>query len=77
MHQFYVQFHSLTDVQDFVSLASRQKFRLNVGSDHFQVSATSFMGLFTLNCRDPLRVTMECSEEEYQRLLETFERFLA
>ena len=77
MHQFHVQFHSLGDVQDFVTLASCQKYRLNVGSEHFQVNATSFMGLFTLNCRDPQQVTVECSDEEFQVLLKTFERFLA
>lgn len=76
MHQFHVQFHSLKDVQDFVSLASRQNLRLMVGSDHFQVNATSFMGLFTLNCRNPQRVTVDCTEEELKTLLDTFSRFL-
>ena len=76
MHQFYVQFHSLRDVQDFVSLASQQKHRLIVGGDRFQVNATSFMGLFTLNCRSPQRVTVNCTEEELQELLATFARFL-
>jgi hypothetical protein len=47
-----------------------------VGSDHFQVNATSFMGIFTLNCRRPLPVTVNCSEEELNALLETFDRFL-
>ena len=77
MHQFYVQFHSLKDVQEFVALASRQKLRLMVGDDHFQVNATSFMGLFTLDCRNRQRVTVACTEEELQTLLATFERFLA
>ena len=77
MQEFYVQFRSLQDVQDFVTLASKQKHRLIVGSDRFQVNATSFMGLFTLNCRKPQKVSVECSEEELQQLTSTFERFLA
>ena len=77
MHQFYVQFRCLRDVQDFVSLASREKHRLIVGNDRFQVNATSFMGLFALNCRKPQRVTVSCSEEELQQLLVTFGKFLA
>ena len=76
MHEFHVQFLSLRDVQDFVALASRQNLRLTVGSDWFQVNATSFMGLFTLNCRSPQRVTVNCTEEELQELLATFARFL-
>lgn len=77
MHQFHVQFHSLRDVQDFVMLASKQKYRLEVGSDWFQVNATSFMAIFALNCRKPQRVTVDCSQEEFEALKETFARFLA
>ena len=77
MHEFHVQFLSLRDVQDFVALASRQNLRLTVGSDWFQVNATSFMGLFALNCRKPQKVTVECTEEEFAQLLVTFDRFLA
>lgn len=77
MHQFYVQFHSLRDVQDFVALASTQKHRLIVGGDRFQVNATSFMGLFALNCRKPQKVTVECSDAEFEALMVTFQRFLA
>ena len=76
MHEFVVRFHSLKDVQDFVSTASRQPLRLTVGNDRFSVNATSFMGIFTLNCRNPLRVTVECSQEEFDSLLTTFDRFL-
>lgn len=76
MHQFHVQFHSLRDVQDFVMLASKQKHRLVVGSDWFQVNATSFMGIFALNCRKPQRVTVDCSQEEFEALKETFAWFL-
>ncbi len=72
-----VQFRSLRDVQDFVALASKQTVTLHVGGDRFQVNATSFMGLFALNCRKPLKVTVDCSEEEFSQLLITFQRFLA
>ena len=77
MQEFYVQFRSLRDVLDFVTLASKQPYRLMVGSDRFQVNATSFMGLFTLNCRKPQKVTLDCTEEELVQLKIAFERFLA
>ena len=76
MHEFYVRFRSLRDVLDFVTLASAQKHRLMVGTDNFQINATSFMGLFTLNCRKPQRVAVSCTEEELQQLLHCFQRFL-
>lgn len=76
MQEFYVQFRSLRDVLDFVTLASKQKHRLIVGNDHFQVNANSFMGIFTLNFRKPQRVTAECTEEEFRQILADFDRFL-
>lgn len=76
MHQFYVQFRSLRDVQDFVSLASKHPRKLLVGSDRFQVHATSFMGIFALNCRKVQRVSVDCTEEELEALLATFDQFV-
>jgi hypothetical protein len=35
------------------------------------------MGLFALNCRKPLKVSVDCSEEEFSQLLITFQQFLA
>ena len=76
VREFFVQFKSLRDIQDFVALASRQKLQLIVGSDKFHVNATSFMGMFALNCRKPLKVMCGCSEEEFSQLLTVFQRFL-
>ncbi len=76
VHQFMVCFGSFRDIQDFVALASGQSVTLSVGGDRFQVNATSFMGMFALNCRKPQRVTVDCSEEELEQLLATFDRFL-
>lgn len=77
MREFMVQFRSLRDVQEFVALASKQPVKLSVGSDRFRVHATSFMGLFALNCRKPQKVSADCSQEEMDQMLVDFERFLA
>ncbi len=77
MRQFMVQFRSLRDVQDFVNIASKQTLKIYVGNDQCQVNATSFMGIFALNCRKPLKASVDCSSEEFMALLDTFERFLA
>ena len=76
VREFKVRFRSLRDVQDFVALAGKQRFLLQVGSDRFQVNATSFMGIFALNCRKPLRVWADCSEEELEGFLRQAHRFL-
>lgn len=76
VREFMVQFRSFRDIQDFVALASKQTVKLHVGGDRFQVNATSFMGMFALNCRSCQRVSVDCSEEELNQLLITFDRFL-
>ena len=76
VREFTVMFRSLRDIQDFVALSSNQSLVLHVGNERFHVNATSFMGMFALNCRNPLKVSVDCSEEELAQLLATFERFL-
>ena len=77
VREFMVRFRSFRDVQDFVALASKQNVKLLVGNDRFQANATSFMGMFALNCRSCQKVSVDCSEEEFAQLLTTFDRFLA
>lgn len=74
--EFMVQFRSFRDVLDFSAISSKQTLHLTVGNDRYQVNATSFMGIFALNCRKPLRVNVSCTQEEFDALLVTYDRFL-
>ena len=77
MRQFMVCFHSFRDIQEFVNLCSAQPFRVLVGSERYQVNATSLMGMFSLNCRRPQAVMMECTEEEFLAFRQAAGKFLA
>ena len=77
MREFMVRFHSFRDIQDFTALCARQPFVIAVGNERYQVNATSLMGMFSLNCRKPQKVCVNCTEEELQQLLTVFHRFLA
>ena len=77
MYQFHVLFHSFQDVQEFVNLSTRQPFSMTVGSERYHVHASSLMGMFTLDCSQPICVTAHCSEEEFHRFLREADRFLA
>ena len=70
MRQFDIQVSTFRQVQDFVSLAMVQPFEVLVGNEQHQVNGKSFMGMFTLNYRRPLRVSVRCSEEEFGRFQE-------
>lgn len=67
MQEFDINLRSFSEVQDFVSLATVQPFEIMVGNDHQQVNAKSFMGMFSLDFTQPIRVCAECSEEEFTR----------
>ena len=77
MKEFTINIHSFEDVQEFVSLATVQPFRVLVGNDRYRVSGKSFMGMFSLDCSEPLQVRMDCSQEEYDNFRKSAKRFLA
>ena len=77
MHDFYITLHSVKEVQDFVSLANIQPFDVNVSCGSKFVSGKSLMGMFCLDQREPLKVSVECSEEAYRRFCDAATSFLA
>jgi len=77
VRQFTVQFRSVREIQEFAAIADTLPCSLLVGTDRFQVHATSFMGIFALNCRKPLTVSVDCSEEVFETILDAFRKFLA
>ncbi len=76
MHEIMVQFCSFRDVREFAALASHYPFQITVGTERYQVNATSVLGMFTLNCRKPLKVMMTCPEEDRDRFCREAERFM-
>lgn len=75
MKVFYIQLHSMQDVQDFVSLANTQPFDVSVGNESQSVSGKSFMGMFCLDQNRTQQVWMDCSEEEFDRFYNAAQRF--
>ena len=66
MQDFRVRLRSFQDVQAFVRLSAAQPFRIFLENDHQRVDATSYMGLVSLDHRDSLRVSSDCSEGQYK-----------
>ena len=76
MKEFNITIRSFQQVQDFVSLAMVQPFDVLVCNEKQQINGKSFMGMFSLNYREPLHVRVRCSEEEFQRFRQDAARFL-
>ena len=77
MHQFNICVKSFRQVQDFVSLAMVQPFEVLVGNEKQQVNGKSFIGMFSLDYKRPLEVSVRCSEEEFGRFQQAVAQCLA
>ena len=71
-----VRFESLGDVKEFVGLATLQPYAVQVQDGDRMVNAKSFMEMFSLRLNEPLRVTAQCSDEEFEALRFEAARFL-
>ena len=76
MRQFTIRLRSFQDVQHFVTIAATQNFTITVGSSEYHVTATSFMGMFTLDYTRPLECTAECTDEQWEQFLATASEYV-
>ena len=67
MHQFHIRVRSFKQVRDFVALAMVQPFEVLVGNEKQQVNGKSFIGMFSLDYRKPLCVSVKCNQEMFDR----------
>ena len=77
MHSFHINIQSFRQVQEFVSLAMVQPFEVLVGNDKQQINGKGFMGMFSLNYQDPVKVSVRCSDEEFSRFRSAAAKFIA
>lgn len=77
MHQFNINVRSFQQIQDFVSLAMIQPFEVFVGNEKQQVNGKSFIGMFSLDYKRPLQVSVTCSDEEFGRFQQAACRIFA
>ena len=77
MREFNICVRSFRQVQDFVALAMVQPFEVLVGNEKQQVNGKSFIGMFSLDYKRPLRVSVQCTEEEFGRFKKEAAQFLA
>lgn len=77
MREFHIVLHSLRQVQDFVRLAMVQPFEILVGNERQSINGKDLMGMFSLDYTVPVRVRMQCSQEEFSAFQSSAARFLA
>ena len=69
MKEFNIAIRSFREVQDFVSLATVQPFKVLVGNDRQLVNAKSFIGMVSLDYSRPLKVLCECNSDAIRNFM--------
>ena len=77
MEEFRIQFRSFQDVQDFVTLATRQPFQVFVNNSSEAIRATSLMALVGLDHSRPILVSSDCSDGTFAEFRRQAGRFAA
>lgn len=63
---------SQNDVQHFVEVTSRCDFDIDISYNRYVVDAKSFLGVYGLDFRVPLKVSYEGYDAKLEELLEKF-----
>lgn len=65
MRKLNISIRSIQQIRDFVALARRQPFSVQVGNDRQMINGKNFIGMSSLDYSRPLQVSVSCSEEEF------------
>ena len=76
MREFEIRLRSVRDVQDFVGMATSRPYSVTIRDERNKINGKSFMEMFCLNLREPLKATFQCSDEEYEKFCADATRFL-
>ena len=66
MKHFSISIHTREEVQAFVKLAMVQPFDIFVGNSSQQVNGKNFMGMFSLDYRNPVQVQAKCDDATFE-----------
>ena len=72
---FTIRLGSVRDVEEFVNLSTAQPYSVYLDDGAHRVNGKSFMEMFCLVLTRPLRVRLECSEEQFHRLYDLTQRY--
>lgn len=75
VQECYVLFQSVSDIRDFVSLATKQRFEIRVEQGNLSTSATSIMSVFCMGLNRPVRVLIADAQADtaaFFRALQVF-----
>lgn len=73
MKNLNIMLKSINDVKDFVNIASKYDFDIDLTSGRYVIDAKSIMGIFSLDLSKPIKVTIH--SDDPGQLCEELKRF--
>lgn len=64
MKKFNIMLKTINDAKDFVNIANRYSFDIDLASGRYVVDAKSIMGIFSLDFDNPISVTVYADDCE-------------
>ena len=61
---------TISDIRDFVNLAARYDFDIDLRSGRYVVDAKSIMGIFSLDLMNPIELTANVTDESERAAFE-------
>jgi phosphocarrier protein HPr len=75
MKSMHIILKSINDVKDFVNIANKYNFDIDLVSGRYTVDAKSIMGIFSLDLSNPIKV--EVHSEDCEAFMNEILRFSA
>ncbi|MGI6668914.1 MAG: HPr family phosphocarrier protein [Acetivibrionales bacterium] len=64
MKSFYITLKTINDIKDFVNIANKYDFDVDLVSERYVVDAKSIMGVISLDFNKPIRVDVHSDDCE-------------
>lgn len=74
MKEFNLTLISSNDVKDFVNIASKYEFDIDLTSGRYVVDAKSIMGIFSLNLSKPIKAIVH--SDDCAKFMDEVSRFI-
>ncbi len=73
-----IRLYTISDIRDFVNIASKYDFDIDLKSGRYVVDAKSIMGIFSLDLMSPIELTAHVTDETEKAAFEAdIKRFCA
>ena len=73
-----IRLYTISDIRDFVNIASKYDFDIDLKSGRYVVDAKSRMGIFSLDLMSPIELTAHVTDEAEKAAFEAdIKRFCA